>query len=255
MLRKRRRLGQHFLNSAKIAAHIARVAQVDDAVVVEVGPGKGILTRQLATVAKKVIAIEIDSDLARKLKDLQIPGVDVLNLDFLKVDLHKLGATIVVGNIPYSITSDILEKIVEHKRDISRVALTMQKEYGDKIMAAIGASAYGYITVYANHNFVLHKEFTIPARYFSPQPKVSSVVVTMKPRIHNHSLEYEKGFFTFVTGIFRYRRKTLKNAILNHLGFLPGGVAGDILNKRPQHLSIDDFHTIFQAATKYEKDA
>ncbi len=255
LLRKRRRLGQHFLNSTKMAAQIVRVARVEGDVVVEIGAGKGILTRQLATRAKKVIAVEIDSQLACKLKDLRIPGVDVLNRDFLKVDLHELGAMIVVGNIPYSITSDILDKLVEHKNDINRVVLTMQKEYGDKMMASIGEPAYGYVTVYTNHHFVPRKEFLIPPRYFSPRPKVSSVVVSLEPRLTRNDAEYERRFFAFVAGIFRYRRKILKNAIAIHLGYLPDGIAEDALNKRPQHLRISDLHAMFQAAMEHEKNA
>lgn len=255
MPRKRRLLGQHFLNSTKMAARIARVARVEGNVVAEIGSGKGILTRQLATVAKKVIAIEIDSNLARRLKYLRIPGVDVLNLDFLKVDLEELGARVVVGNIPYSITTDILDKLVEYKKCIKHGVLTVQKEYGDKITAATSTPSYGYTTIYANYHFLPRREFLIPARYFSPQPKVSSVVMTLEPRTGIHSAEYEKRLFTFVQGIFHYRRKILKNAILNHLGYLPGRIAENILNKRPQDLSVDDFHVIFQAMAGIGKNA
>jgi 16S rRNA (adenine1518-N6/adenine1519-N6)-dimethyltransferase len=255
MSRRRRSLGQHFLNSAKIAGRIANTVKIDGNTVVEIGSGKGILTRQLARRAARVIAVEIDGELTAYLRGLQLPGVVVLNRDFLNVDLGQWDMPTVIGNIPYSLTSAILDKLVEYKKDISRVVLTIQKEYGDRMLASVGGSAYGYITVYTNHHFFARKEFIIPSRFFSPEPKVGSVVLTLEPRKSSYDIEYEDRFFAFVEGIFRYRRKVLRNAILNHLKYLPDGIADDALRKRPQHLSVDDFHSIFQAVLRYDEKA
>jgi 16S rRNA (adenine1518-N6/adenine1519-N6)-dimethyltransferase len=245
MRRKRRALGQHFLNSTKMAERIARLSRVSSRVVVEIGSGKGILTRQLAKAASKVIAVEIDARLADFLKDMQLSRVSVLNRDFLTVDLSELGKPIVVGNIPYSLTTAILHKLARSKYDIIRAVLTIQKEYGAKMTAANGSSEYGYVSVFSNYHFALQKEFCIPARYFSPRPKVSSVVVTLEPRASSRDDDYEAGLFEFIAGIFRYRRKALRNAMLSHLRYVPSGIASDIMDKRPQYLDIADLLDIY----------
>jgi len=239
-------LGQHFLNSTRVAERIARAAEVKDELVVEIGPGKGILTRQLAILAKKVIAVEIDGRLARFLEDSRIPRVDVLHLDFLKVNLRDFGHAVVVGNIPYGISSLIIEKLIGSKNFVKKALLTVQKEYGSKIVAALGHRGYGHLSICANYHFEIRRLFSVPARYFTPSPKVSSVVVALQPKKGIFDEINEGEFFEFVAGVFRYRRKSLKNAILKHLRWLPDGADHDLLAKRPQELSIIDFYRIYQ---------
>jgi 16S rRNA (adenine1518-N6/adenine1519-N6)-dimethyltransferase len=246
MRTKRRVLGQHFLNSSRFAERIAQIAKVEDKVVVEIGSGKGILTRQLAKKAEKVMAVEIDHRLAYYLQELRLPGVHVINRDFLRIDLRNWGSSVVVGNIPYSITTAILQKLVNDKKYVERVLLTVQKEYAARMMAAVGNYEYGYISIYANHHFQIRKAFNIPSRYFSPRPKVSSVVITLTPRQSAYDIAYEARLFEFIAGVFHYRRKFLKNAILNCGGFLPKGIDDHRFGQRPQHLSFDDYHEIYR---------
>ena len=243
---KRRVLGQHFLNSATFAERIAQSAKIKNKVVLEIGSGKGILTKKLAKRASKVIAVEIDDRLAGQLQKLALSKVQVLNQDFLKINLGNWPGVVVVGNIPYSITSVIIRKLVENKEYIERAVLTMQKEYAAKMMATKGRSEYGYITVYAKHNFEVRKEFKIPPRFFSPRPRVSSTVVTLNPRARKYDALYEARFFEFVAGVFRYRRKSLKNAILSYQKRLPMGMDDQRLASRPQYLSLEDYHEIYQ---------
>ena len=245
MSNRSQRYGQHFLNSSKLAERIVESAAVDNELVVEIGPGKGILTKHLARRARKVIAVEIDSRLANRLEALNIPRVEVINDDFLSVKLDRFESPVVVGNIPYGITTAIIEKLATGKAVLKRALLTIQREYGSRMTAPVGASDYGFLSVYANHHFRIDRRFVIPSRYFSPRPKVSSVVVTMIPFKSGYDEDYERRFFSFVSGVFRYRRKSLKNAILNHLEYLPGGPDSAVLSKRPQHLSIGDFHRIY----------
>jgi 16S rRNA (adenine1518-N6/adenine1519-N6)-dimethyltransferase len=246
MLSKRRILGQHFLNSTKFAKRIAHAAGIENRLVIEIGSGKGILTRQLAELAERVIAVEIDSQLAHYLDNLGIPHVDVQNRDFLNIDLTAFDNSILVGNIPYNITSAILRKLIENKSHFEKAVLTVQKEYGDKMMASLGSRDYGYLRIYVNYHFELRKEFVIPARYFSPKPKVSSVVLTLQPKQGSLDGKYEARFFEFVSGVFRYRRKVLRNAILSHLRWLPQSVNDDLLEYHLQDLSIDDFLRVYQ---------
>jgi 16S rRNA (adenine1518-N6/adenine1519-N6)-dimethyltransferase len=242
---KRRILGQHFLNSLRFAERIAQIAHVENNVVLEIGSGKGIITRQLAERSKKVIAVEIDPRLARCLEDLELPRVSVINGDFLKIDLGQWPKSIVVGNIPYSITSSILRKLADNKERMQRAVLTVQKEYAAKIMAPVGDSKYGYWAIHADYHFEVHREFNIPARYFSPRPKVSSAVLTLKPKKSRFGNTYETELFEFIAGVFRYRRKSMKNAIFSHGRVLPGDLDDARLKQRPQHLSFDDYHQIY----------
>ena len=240
-----RRLGQHFLNSTRLAERIARTAGVENELVVEIGPGKGILTKQLARIASRVVAVEIDSRLAASLGALRIPRVDVLNLDFLKVDLRNFDHPVIVGNIPYGITSAITEKLILGKKYLKQALLTVQKEYGSKMTATLGHPQYGYTSICVNYHFDICRHFAVAARYFSPKPKVSSVVVTLRPKEGVYDQKDELGFFEFVAGVFRYRRKSLKNAILNYLGWYPQEMDNTLLAKRPQDLRVDDYYRIY----------
>jgi 16S rRNA (adenine1518-N6/adenine1519-N6)-dimethyltransferase len=245
MSKRRRILGQHFLNSPRFAARIAEIAETRDEVVIEIGAGKGILTKQLARKARRVIAVEIDARLADHLESMQLPNVEVINRDFLQVELNDLGNPMVVGNIPYNITSAIIRKLIQDKCYVKRATLTVQREYAAKIMAPMGRPAYGYLSICVNHYFAVSKKLVIPARYFSPRPSVSSVVVLLNPKKGGIDKDYETRLFEFIAGVFRYRRKSLRNAIMSYLGHLPYGIPEDMLRKRPQHLSLGDYQSIY----------
>jgi 16S rRNA (adenine1518-N6/adenine1519-N6)-dimethyltransferase len=240
---RRKTLGQHFLNNPRLAERIARAGDVAGELVVEIGAGKGILTRQLAQSARKVIAVEIDPRLARFLEGLGLPGVEVLNRDFLK--LRDFAFPVVVGNIPYSITSAIIEKLILGKDFLKRAVLTVQKEYGAKMTASAGDRDHGYLSVCLNYHFEVHRQFTVSARYFSPRPRVSSAVVVLEPKKGLLPRDDEAPFFEFAAGVFRYRRKSVKNAVLSHLPCKPKMIKHPFLDKRPQDLSIDDLYLIY----------
>jgi 16S rRNA (adenine1518-N6/adenine1519-N6)-dimethyltransferase len=242
---RRRILGQHFLNSQRFAQKISEVARVEGETVVEIGSGKGILTGQLAQKASMIIAVEIDPRLAGLLKRRAIPNVRVINQDFLKIDLGDYNYPVVVGNIPYNITSAIFEKLISDKHRLKKAVLCVQKEYGEKLMARVGDADYGYVTLFASYHFNVRKEFVVPARFFSPRPKVSSVVVTLTPKETDLDAYQEKDLFRFIAGVFRYRRKSVKNAVLNYTGKLPQHLDHGLLRKRPQYLSFDDFHHLY----------
>lgn len=242
----RRRLGQHFLNSAKFAERITRVAGIDDELVVEIGAGRGVLTRPLAQRARKVIAVELDRQLARFLEAEQIPGVEVVNRDFLDLELSDLKTPVIVGNIPYGISSAIIEKLAANRRHVKRAVLTVQKEFAGRMVARAGSADRGYLSVYANYHFTITREFAIPPRFFSPPPRVSSVVVMLRPNEPALDPEAEQELFRLVAGVFRYRRKSLENALTNHLGCKPVGRLPDLFAQRPQHLEFEDFRRVYE---------
>ncbi len=247
MLRRSKRYGQHFLNSAKIAERIARRIGTDNDLVVEIGPGKGTLTECLAKRSGKVIAIELDRQWADHVTAMGLPNVEVLNQDFLGVDLTAYGRIAVAGNIPYGITTRIIEKLARSRDCLTTVLLTIQKEYGSRMTAAVGKQDYGYLSLFVNYHFDVRKEFLVPARYFAPRPKVDSVVITMRPKKSRYLADDEATFFSFASGVFRYRRKSLKNAVMHLTGHVPAGLDQALLGKRPQHLTIDEFYAIWSA--------
>jgi 16S rRNA (adenine1518-N6/adenine1519-N6)-dimethyltransferase len=244
--RYKKRLGQHFLNSTRLAKKIVGFAAIDKHdIVLEIGPGKGMLTKQILEKAKKVYAVEIDTTFVKYLQTMTLPRVIVLHKNFLTLHLRDYDTPVVIGNIPYSITTPILQMLTVQRDYFKRAILTIQKEYGDRILAQVGCRQYGSITLYLNYYFSIKKGFVIRAGNFSPRPKVSSVVISLIKKQPPFALKNEEKFFQFIRGIFRYRRKSLKNAIMHYLGKLPDNINAELLSKRPEKLSIDDFYYLF----------
>ncbi len=241
----KKRFGQNFLNSKRFAERIIDFADIDGEVVLEIGAGKGILTRYIAQRAKKVFAVEIDKNLAAMLKEMDLPNCRIMHDDFLKLDLKKFPKLVIIGNIPYSVSTSILEKLIAQRNFLKRAVLTVQKEYGQRLCAEVGSRQYGALTLSVNCFYQIVKGFMIPARFFSPQPKVSSVVISLIKKKPLLKINNETTFFEFVRGIFRYRRKSLKNAIISHLHMLPEGIDTNLLKKRPGNLTLGDYHRIF----------
>jgi len=242
----RRRLGQHFLKSRYFAKKIVDFADVSDEVVLEIGAGKGVLTQFIASAARKVFAVEMDGKLAEILGEKAFPNVSVINKNFLDLSLSEYGQLVVVGNIPYSITSEILKKLIKERRFIKRAVLTIQKEYGQRIFARPGSREYGATTLFITCYFNGEKGFTIPPRFFSPPPKVSSVVISLKKRKPLIRLNDEEDFFEFVKGIFRYRRKSIKNCIVHYFKNPPRGLNSRLLQRRPAELTLKDFYQLYR---------
>lgn len=234
------------MNSRHLAKRIVHFAEIEDEVVLEIGAGKGILTRQIAERAKKGFAVEIDKNLIKILQEKSFLNIEIINDDFLKLDLKNFNNPIIVGNIPYSITTQIFERLIKQRNYFKRAILTIQKEYGERILAKVNSRQYGSITLYINHYCHVKKGFVIPAKYFSPQPKVSSVVISLIKRKPPFTLKNDEAFFEFIRGIFCYRRKFLKNAILNSLHKIPDGIDENILKKRPENLTLDDYYQIYK---------
>jgi len=226
MARKKRRLGQVFLVDRTIQERIAEVAEVRPGEwVMEVGPGLGHLTRALLERGARVIGVEVDPELSAFLKErypLHIGhSLFLVEGDFLKTALPELfrelgveGPVKLVANIPYYITTPILEKLVEHRGLFSRIALTMQKEVAERATARPGTPAWGALSVFLQVYFEPHLRFLIPRRFFRPVPRVDSALVELIPRpAPPVDLGDENTFFHLVRAIFQARRKTLRKAL------------------------------------------
>ncbi len=226
MARRKRRLGQVFLVDRSIQERIADVAEVQPGEwVMEVGPGLGHLTRALLERGARVIAVEVDPEMAAFLKERYPLHMDyslfLVEGDFLKADLRGLfgklgveGPAKLVANIPYYITTPILEKLVRHRDLFSRIALTMQKEVAERATARPGTPAWGALSVFIQVYFEPRMRFLIPRRFFRPVPRVDSALVELIPRPGPPvDLGDEALFFRLVRTIFQARRKTLRKAL------------------------------------------
>lgn len=256
----RRRLGQHFLFDPSILKRIVNVAGIHpEDTVVEIGPGHGRLTRMLSERASKVIAIEIDTSLYNKLKeDLKdISNVEVHLGDALKFPYQDLQEFKVVANIPYYITTPIIFKLLEYKKNLISMTLTMQKEVAERIVAMPGTKKYGILSVIIQYYGEPSLNFIIPRGAFRPPPEVDSAVVKIEilrqPKV---KAEDEELFLKVVKQAFGQRRKTISNA----LRLLVKGDVIEILNKaginptrRAESLSIAEFVRLSNMIIKRSK--
>jgi 16S rRNA (adenine1518-N6/adenine1519-N6)-dimethyltransferase len=225
------RLGQHFLvNDSNAARIVDALGDISHSTVLEIGPGRGVLTSLLAKRTRRLIAIELDRVLAAQLrmKFALYPNVEIIEGDVLAIDFSTLfgpkpGASRpglvqtpepvpVVGNLPYYITSDILLRFFEFRQCFSTIVIMVQKEVADRLAATPGTRDYGLLSATAQLYAKVERLFTLPPGAFSPPPKVHSSVVRleMSPRLNALNVD-EEGFINFLKLSFGQKRKTLWN--------------------------------------------
>lgn len=213
-------LGQHWLKDRTILAGIAEAAQITALdTVLEIGPGLGTLTSELLRRAEKVIAVELDGELAAKLPG-QFPGktLEVVHEDILSYDLSKLPKDyIVVANVPYYITSKIIKKLLTDANKPKRIVLLVQKEVAVRLAAEPGSMSILAVSAQIYAEVMLDQ--VVPARFFTPPPKVDSQVVIVKTRPHPLvSPDEEKKLFQVVKAGFSAKRKKLRSSLSAGLG-------------------------------------
>ena len=214
----KKKFGQNFLKDNNIIKKIANVCDTEkDDLIIEIGPGSGALTEYLVN-KSNVIAYEIDTDLkeylTNKFVDKNITFIfdDFLNRDLVS-DLSNIryNKLYVIANLPYYITTPIINKIVESKIDVSKMVLMVQKEVGERFSAKIGTKDYSSITVFLNYYFDIKKEFIVSSECFYPKPNVDSVIVSFTRKDKRIEVKNEELFFKLVRDSFKQKRKTLKN--------------------------------------------
>ncbi|PTH57575.1 16S rRNA (adenine(1518)-N(6)/adenine(1519)-N(6))-dimethyltransferase RsmA [Staphylococcus agnetis] len=220
-------LGQNFLIDVNIINNIIHASGIDERTgVIEVGPGMGSLTEQLAKNAKHVMAFEIDQRLIPVLKDTLSPydNVTVINEDILKADVKTAINThladcdkiMVVANLPYYITTPILLSLLESNLNIDGYVVMMQKEVGERLNATVGTKAYGSLSIVAQYYTETSRVLTVPKTVFMPPPNVDSIVVKlMKRSTPIVQVNNEQQFFKLTKGAFGQRRKTIFNNYQN----------------------------------------
>jgi len=250
---KRPPLGQHFLRRPSVLERIAAAAapQVEP-LIIEIGPGRGALTEHLSKRAGRLVAIELDAKLARELQGhfAAQHQVEVLHADVRNVNLAQWGPAVVAGNLPYYITSPVLDQVLEMGRNLVRAVLLVQKEVADRLTAEPGHREYGYLTVRTAFRAQARTLFHVPASAFSPPPKVESAVVELNPRAQGEDLPVEDGpgFLEFVGRCFRQKRKTIRN---NLSGWYPRQSMEALpeASLRAEQLGLADFLALYRRLT------
>lgn len=257
--RKKKQYGQNFLTNAAIPARIVRESGVIPPYgVLEIGPGLGALTMQLAPAAAKVVAVEIDREVIPLLTERLRPftNVTIIEQDILQTDLRALldehfpGMEVCVcANLPYYITTPILMKLLEGKYGFRSITVMVQKEVAERLCAKSGSDGYGAITASVNYYASVRKLFPVPAGCFSPKPKVDSAVIRLdlypNPPV---DVQNEELLFEVIKAAFLQRRKTLCNALNAYFAFLSKETAARILQEcglradiRGEMLSLEQF--------------
>lgn len=254
-------LGQNFLINPSVCPKMAELSGADKGVgVIEVGPGIGVLTCELAKLADKVVAIELDKRLLPVLDDTlsEYDNIKVINDDVLKTDLHKLineefqGMDVVVcANLPYYITSPVIMKLLEERLPIKSITVMVQKEAADRLCAPLGTRQSGAVTVAVNYYAQAQMLFKVSAGSFMPPPKVDSAVIRLdirnKPTV---DVENEQMLFKVIKASFAQRRKTLLNTLSNSLSFTKKELTqvleniGIAASARAEQLKLEDFAAI-----------
>ena len=221
----KKKFGQNFLKDINVVKRIVDVSGVNDkSLVIEVGPGGGVMTRELAGRAKNVLAYEIDTELQDELyKRLnEFDNVDVLFQDFLTSDLindvsnYQYDELYFVSNVPYYITTPILMKIIESGLNFNKIVIMVQKEVGDRFTTAPGSREYGSITVLLNYFYDIKKEFFVSRKQFVPEPNVDSLIVSFSEKKDKLELNDFKYFEKLIRDSFQFKRKTLRNNLKNY---------------------------------------
>ncbi|MQY69491.1 MAG: 16S rRNA (adenine(1518)-N(6)/adenine(1519)-N(6))-dimethyltransferase RsmA [Firmicutes bacterium] len=225
-IRIKKRLGQNFLIDEGILNRIVEVADLSkDDIVVEIGPGMGTLTKKLAQKVKKVLAIEIDENLVKLLREILVPlkNVEIIQADILKIDIKELmksnvqspkSKVKVVANLPYYITTPIIIHLLKAREILSNIVIMVQKEVGRRMVAKPRTKDYGALSLLVQYYTKPQIAVKVPGSAFLPEPEVDSCVVNLEvleqPAV---KVKDEELFFKVVRAAFEQRRKALKNAL------------------------------------------
>ena len=247
----KKKFGQNFLQDKNIIRKIVEVAKpTKEDLVIEIGPGAGALTEELVK-KSNVLAYEIDKELEETLnnkfknKNIKIIFDDFLNRN-IKEDLKefKYNNLYVIANLPYYITTPIINKIIEEKIPVEKMVLMVQKEVGERFSATLGTKDYSSITIFLNYYFNIKKEFIVSKNCFYPKPNVDSIIISFSKKGKKYNIKNEELFFKLIKDSFKQKRKTLKNN-LKEYNFekveeilLKNNIAIDV---RAENISLETF--------------
>lgn len=207
-------LGQNFLTDSSVIDRIVdTLGDIDGKDVIEIGPGRGALTRPLIERGAKLTVVELDDPLAAKLSSdyKDEPNFRCLHTNVLNVDFSTISSndTVIIGNLPYYISTAIIRHLIRYRTDFSRLVLMLQREVDDRIIALPDDSDRGFLTVLVEQYLTVKKEFDVAPSAFTPRPKVWSSIVSLEPR--NDTIADDSAFERLVGASFVQKRKTILN--------------------------------------------
>jgi 16S rRNA (adenine1518-N6/adenine1519-N6)-dimethyltransferase len=241
----RQKLGQHFLIRGSILEKIAVAAcPRRESLVVEIGAGRGALTAKLLERADRVVAVELDPYLAEHVRSKfrGEPRLEVIEGDVLEADLGQWGRVPIAGNLPYYITSPILERITHLAPP--RAVLLVQNEVAERLVAKAGSRAYGFLTIQVASRMEARLLLRVKPAAFHPAPKVDSAVVLLEPKTEPAAVDDINAFLEFVGQCFRHKRKTLRNNLAEIYG-KEAVESWPEVGLRAEQLSIEQFQQIY----------
>ena len=254
-MKAKKSLGQNFLKDENVLKRIANIFETkENDLIIEIGPGKGALTKHLINKKSNLLCIELDTDLMPYLDKYENSKTKIIYNDILKVNLKDyipkdINNIYVIANIPYYITTPIIEYLTESNINIKGIALLIQKEVAERYSATPESKEYGYITVYLNHFYNIKKEFDVPKNAFNPIPKVDSSLITLIKKEDIEDINFNK-FNSFIKEAFSMKRKALKNNLKNY------DIDDLLLNMnktltiRAEELSYNEFLYLFKRLNK-----
>ena len=236
----RKKWGQNFLIDPNIIRKIISVLNPDKKqTILEIGPGKGALTKMLSTMDLTLHAVEIDPMLCDYLKGEKLNNVKIYNEDILKFDCSEMPKNyMIIGNLPYNISTPILFKFMEELQ-WHKMVIMLQKEVAERIVSNHGNKKYGRISIMMQSFFEVNLEFNIPKTVFNPQPKITSSLLLIKPK-KNINTEYKK-LKLVVENAFKHRRKKLAHNLKN---IIEENQYNEIKDKRAEQLSVVDYQKL-----------
>lgn len=254
--------GQNFIQDKNIIFNIVNKTKIkENSLVVEIGPGAGVLTRELSKVAKNVLAYEIDTRLEEELDNnlIDCHNINIIYDDFLKRDIKEdikdyiYDNLYVVANIPYYITTPIILKLIESKLSFEAITVMIQKEVGERFSASVGTRDYGSITVFLNYYFNIDRLFVVKRDAFYPKPNVDSVVISLRKKDNILKVINEEFFFKLIRDSFRFKRKNIRNNLKSYNLEIAAKVLEKYqkdLSSRAEELSVEVFVDLANALYK-----
>lgn len=255
-MKLKKKFGQHLLNNPSFYNNVLNHLEIERTDnVLEIGPGSGYFTKEILNYVNNLTVFEVDKDFCYLLKNFFNKKITLVQSDILKVDLNKFLDTnkrnIILGNLPYYITTPIIKMLIEYKKFLYSAGIMVQKEFADKLSAQPGTKARTSMSIIFQCNFEIQKVFNINKNAFIPPPKVDSTFLIIRPLTLNNFSNYNEylKFSFYVQELFNHKRKkfsnVIKNLVKNNDLIMKLSAKYD-LNKRAEDYSLDELISIIK---------
>jgi 16S rRNA (adenine1518-N6/adenine1519-N6)-dimethyltransferase len=257
----KKQLSQYFFANKVFLERLAeKIAVPDDAVILEIGPGKGAMTGFLLGRSRPLIAVEVDSELVPELREKFVGYTEftLVNQDIRRFEFpDSLFKVVVVGNVPYHISFEIIEFVVKNRQRVLSAYFMFQKEFARKLCSTPGSKEYGYLSCYAGLYFDVRYLATVPKGHFSPRPRVDSAFIEMRVLPQTRvAVDDSDCFLVFLRRLFTQRRKKILNAV--RLAVRADEVPAEVIEQagvdsdlRPEDLTLQQFADIYRLCQPY----